>query len=82
MPYLVDSNWVINYLDVVPEAVRLLDLLADDGIGISIITFMEDYQGVERVPDPRAAEADLQAFLASVPIFPREHSTRMALLTP
>jgi hypothetical protein len=30
MPYLVDSNWVINYLDAVPEAVRLLDRLLRD----------------------------------------------------
>lgn len=48
MPYLVDTDWVIDHLANVPEAVRLLKSLAQDGIAISIITYMEVYQGVLR----------------------------------
>ena len=44
MPYLVDSDWVIDHLANVPEAVQLLDRLAQDGIAISIITYMEAFQ--------------------------------------
>ena len=38
MPYLVDTDWVIDHLANVGEAVRLLDRLAQEGIAISIIT--------------------------------------------
>jgi predicted nucleic acid-binding protein len=41
MPYLIDTDWVIDLLASVPEAVQLLDRLAQDGIAISIITYME-----------------------------------------
>jgi tRNA(fMet)-specific endonuclease VapC len=59
---------VIKYLDDAPEAIQLLDRLADEGIAISIVTYMEVYQGVERAPDPHAAEEKLQAFLDAVPL--------------
>ena len=70
MPYLIDSDRVIPYLHGDPDAVQLLEQLAPQGIGISIITYMEVYDGLAREPNPRRAEADLQAFLTSVPIFP------------
>ena len=67
MPYLIDSDWVIDLLANVPEALQLLDRLAQDGIAISIITYMEAYQGVERSPHPEEAHSKLRAFLESVP---------------
>lgn len=70
MAYLVDSDWVIDYLADVPEGLELLDRLADDGIAISIVTYMEVYQGVERSNDPQGAEQQLSAFLESVPLLP------------
>ena len=46
MSYLVDSDWVIDHLANVPEAVALFDELSDIGrVAISIITYMEVYQG-------------------------------------
>jgi tRNA(fMet)-specific endonuclease VapC len=44
--YLVDSDWVIDYLRGREEAVNLLRSMAPDGIAISILTFGEVYQGV------------------------------------
>ena len=70
MAYLVDSDWVIDYLAGDSDALALLDRLADDRIAISVVTYMEVYQGVERSVDPGAAEAKLAAFLASVPVLP------------
>lgn len=70
MPYLIDTDWVIDHLANVPGALQLLDRLASEGIAISIITYMEVYQGVERSPDPKEAQTKLQAFLESVPILP------------
>ena len=68
MPYLIDTDWVIDLLANVPEAVQLLDRLAQDGIAISIITYMEAYQGVERSPHPEEAQNKLSALLDSLPV--------------
>jgi predicted nucleic acid-binding protein len=70
MPYLVDSNVVINHLADVPEASQLLNRLAADGIVISIITYMEAFQGVARSPQPEEAHDKFQAFTKSVLILP------------
>jgi predicted nucleic acid-binding protein len=70
MAHLVDSDWVIDYLADVPEALELLEQLADEGIAISIVTYMEVYRGVERSKDPETAERQLSAFLESVPLLP------------
>lgn len=68
MPYLIDTDWVIDLLASIPEAVQLLDRLAQDGIAISIITYMEAYQGVERSPHPEEAQNKLSALLDSLPV--------------
>ncbi len=68
MPYLIDTDWVIDLLASVPEAIQLLDRLAQDGIAISIITYMEAYQGVERSPHPEEAQNKLSALLDSLPV--------------
>ena len=71
MAYLIDSDWVIDHLENVPAAVQLLDQLAPAGIAISVITYMEAYQGELRSPDPAAAYAKLQIFAAQVPVAER-----------
>ncbi len=70
MPYLVDTDWVIDHLANVPEAVRLLDRLAKDGIAISIITYLEVYQGILKSSDPEEARSKLRAFIDIVPVLP------------
>ncbi len=70
MPYLIDTDWVIDHLAGVPEASELLDTLVQEGIAISIITYMEAFQGTEREPDPQAAQVKLDAFLEASPIIP------------
>ena len=70
MLYLIDSNWVIQHLANVPEAVQLLDQLAADGFAVSIITYMEAFQGVLQSPTPEQAQAKFQAFFDAVPVFP------------
>ena len=70
MPYLIDSDWVIDYLGSRPEALRLLETLADEGVAISILTYMEIYQGVIQSTQPEEVQDKLQAFLDAVPIIP------------
>jgi predicted nucleic acid-binding protein len=57
MAYLIGSHVVIDHLAAVPEASDLLSRLAKDGIAISIITYMETFQGVTRSPHPQEAHA-------------------------
>jgi len=41
VPYLLDTNWVIDYLAGEEGAAELIDNLVAEGIGISLITYME-----------------------------------------
>lgn len=70
MPHLLDTNWVIGYLAGDQAAVQLVNTLVPSGIGISIITYMELYEGILRQPNPQQAEAEIRAFLTSVPLIP------------
>jgi hypothetical protein len=58
-----------NLLDV-PSASALLEQLALDGIAISIVTYMETFQGVEQSSDPERAREKFHAFLTGVLIPP------------
>src|SRR5262249_32460020 len=75
MSYLIDSDWVIDHLQGDPAATQLLQSLAPQGITISVITYMEVMQGVLRSPDPQAARARFESFLANVPVLPFVPST-------
>jgi tRNA(fMet)-specific endonuclease VapC len=70
MPYLVDSNVVIDHLANVPEASQLLDRLAQAGIVMSIVTYMEAYQGVVRSEQPEEAAEKFHTFADRVLILP------------
>lgn len=71
MAYLIDSDWVIDHLANVPEANELLDELAEDRIAISIITYMETYQGLLRSPIVRKeVEPLFNTFAESLPVIP------------
>lgn len=70
MPYLVDTDWTIDYLAGFPEALELLDRLAEEGIAISVVTYMEVYQGVLHTPDPLRTEEQVAAFLEGVLVVP------------
>jgi len=75
MPYLVDSDIVIDHLAHVEEVTTLLEKLAEEGIAVSIITYMETYQGVLKNPQPDQANQQFAAFMASVPVLPFSLST-------
>lgn len=70
MAYLLDSNLVIPYLADDPATVPLVERLAPEGIAISVITYMEVYQGTLRSPDPQRAQEQFERFLAVVPTLP------------
>ena len=70
MPYLIDTDLVIDHLANITEANQLLEQLAPEGIAISMITYMETYQGVVRSPNVQEARAKFQTFRRSVPVLP------------
>jgi tRNA(fMet)-specific endonuclease VapC len=72
MPYLIDSDWtidlLIDLLKEVPTAVNLLESLAGEGMYISIVTYMEAFQGTFRDPNPSLTRAELRDLIQRVPI--------------
>lgn len=70
MPYLIDSDVVIDHLKDEPTSVALLTLLAPQGIAISVITYLEAYQGLLRGPDSVEAQARFDTLLESLPVLP------------
>ncbi len=68
MTYLVDSDWVADYLKGRQQAVQLLDSLFRDGMAISIITFAEIYEGIYYGSDPKRNEEIFARFLQGVDV--------------
>ena len=46
MRYLLDADWTISFLNGRPAAVELISGLLDDGVGLSVITCGEVYEGL------------------------------------
>jgi tRNA(fMet)-specific endonuclease VapC len=68
--YLIDSDRLIDHLHDEMDAVALLERLAEDGIALSIISYIEIYQGIYRAPDRTTMEGKLDALMASLRLMP------------
>ncbi|MCX6022741.1 MAG: type II toxin-antitoxin system VapC family toxin [Chloroflexi bacterium] len=68
MSYLVDTDWVADYLKGRPAAVTLLDRFFSDGLALSIITYGEVYEGIYYCSDPKRNEAIFRQLLKAVRI--------------
>ena len=66
--YLVDTDWVIHYLNGHPDIVRRLNELQSQGLGLSVISLAELYEGIYFSTDPEGNEQDLNDFLRGVNI--------------
>lgn len=64
--YLVDTDWVIHYLNGHQQIIERLDHAQREGLGISVISLAELYEGVYYSRDPEKNEYSLQDFLAGV----------------
>ena len=74
MKYLVDSDWVVDYLIGKQQAIDLLSSVFRDGVAISLITFGEIYEGIYYGRDPKRSEAVFRQFLRSVDVLPLNRS--------
>ena len=70
MSYLIDTDFVADWLNNRPEAVSLLPTLQPEGLAISLITYGEVYDGIYYGRDPRAAEQAFLRFLRGVTVLP------------
>ena len=70
MTYLVDTDWVVEYLKGKPSVVETLRALASDGLAVSLITYGEIYEGVYYGHDRQRHEQGLHDFLAIAPTLP------------
>ncbi len=68
MQFLVDTDWVIDCLNGIERVALRFDEFRPRGIGLSIVSLAELYEGVFGAADPQAREQELQAFLADVEI--------------
>ncbi len=75
MNYLVDSNWVADYLKGKQLTVDLLSRLAEKGLAISIISFGEIYEGIYYGGNPRENERGFLQFLRFVDVLPLNRQT-------
>ena len=66
--YLVDTDWIIDYLSEQRDAVRRLDELKEQGLAISVVSLAELYEGIYYSTDPEGNERDLQDFLGGVTV--------------
>src|SRR5579872_1419159 len=74
MRYLLDTDFVIDYLTGRPGARDTLAQLLPHGVAISVVTFSEIFEGIYGSRDPRAATRAFSTFLRGVPVLPLSRS--------
>jgi tRNA(fMet)-specific endonuclease VapC len=70
MSYLIDSDWVADFLKGRADAIRLISDLPRDEIAISIITFGEVGEGITFGHDRQAHERGFRQFLRITDVLP------------
>ena len=75
MQYLLDSDWVIDYLHGHGPTVRRIHELASDDIGLSIISLAELHEGLVTTRNPRDDEQRLRDFVLGVTIVGLDEDT-------
>ena len=74
MQFLVDTDWTIDYLNGITRIIENLNSYLSSGVGISIISVAELYEGVIGANDPGNAERELDAFLDYIEIVPLDNA--------
>ena len=73
MTYLVDSDWVIDWLAGREQAVQLLSTIRASGVAISLVTYGEVYEGIYYGRDPLTSERVFQRFLYETDVLLLNH---------
>jgi tRNA(fMet)-specific endonuclease VapC len=75
LSYLIDTDWVADYLVDRPVAVQLLENLAVEGLAIAIPTYGEIYEGLIYGRDREAREAGFARFFEAVDLLSLTEAT-------
>ncbi|MBX3069310.1 MAG: type II toxin-antitoxin system VapC family toxin [Thermomicrobiales bacterium] len=75
MRYLIDSDILVSYLEGAREAIQLVDGLVPLGVSLSIVTYMETYQGVLRASNPALSERRHATITARMGVLPFTETT-------
>jgi predicted nucleic acid-binding protein len=70
MKYLIDTDWVVEYLKGRPPAVETLAALRQEGLAISLITYGEIYEGIYTGREAARHEEMFLRFLRRVRVLP------------
>ena len=68
LSYLIDTDWIIHYLNGNDKIVEKLTSLKDAGLAISVISLAELYEGVYYSTNPIGNEQALKDFLTGVSV--------------
>jgi tRNA(fMet)-specific endonuclease VapC len=68
MRYLVDSDWVIDGLIGIPNAVATLDVLSQDGLAVSIVSLGEIFEGAFGSPNPSLELQSMRRYLTPLTV--------------
>ena len=66
----MDTDWAIDYLHKAERTVRRLEELLPNGVGLSIVSLAELYEGLARSRNPDADAEALRLFLEAVVVVP------------
>lgn len=69
MTYLLDTNWLLDYVGGKTAAITLLNQLAAEEIALSVITLGEVYEGVYRKPLTNRQQMALDGMVTSSTLF-------------
>ena len=70
MQYLIDTDWVIDHMHGRRRVISRLEELAPYGLGLSIISLAELYEGVFYSTNPQSEERAMLDFLPAVEVIP------------
>ncbi len=68
MKYLVDTDWIILHFRGNREVARCIEELTPEGIGISVVSMGELYEGVYEASDPAGHESALRVILSEIDV--------------
>lgn len=68
MKFLMDTDWIIHYLNGKQIYVEKVKNLKPDGLGISIISFCEIFEGIFGSKEPQKHETGFKEFLSGVTV--------------
>lgn len=75
MNYLIDTDWVIEFLKGREPVTQTLATLAQAGLAITLFTYGEVYEGIYFGRNPEESERAFQAFLRGVDVIPLTQAT-------